>query len=359
MDYNQILNENNIDAMWVSNFDNKAYLSGFSGSTSEVIIKKNELIFITDGRYQTQAKYELKPGIKLVFATTQASYFQKVIEILDDVKTIGIEADDLSINDYQSLKKQLPQKNLVATSAIFEKLRAIKNQTEIELTKQAIKISEQALLKTFSMFEVGMTEKALLLLLENNQVLLGADKASFETIIASGKNTAKPHARATDKIIKAGEILTIDFGCFKDGYCSDITRTFFINETNNQQLIEVHDIVKQALNLQINALKPGVSCQKIDEIGREFINENGYGEYFLHGTGHGIGRQIHEAPRINQISTEILKSGMIVTIEPGIYIENVGGVRIEQDVLITDEGCEVLTTISDDYNFYNNEAGIK
>lgn len=347
----------NIDAFLISDFYNKKYYSDFTGSTSEVILGTKDSYFITDGRYQTQSRAEVNPEFEIVFTKTPTSYFDKVVEVIQDAgfRKIGVEGNKITLDYFQKLQSALPDVEFEQFIGVIEEEREVKSPEEIEKIKVAVAITDKMFTEILPQIKEGMTEKELALLVDNTHNKLGGDYPSFQTIAAFGENTAKPHARPSDRKLKDGDIITIDCGTFKNGYCSDMTRTFFFGKTGKAQeeLIKLHEMVLEAMQLQIEALAPGKKYSDIDAIGRKFFKERGYDQYFVHGTGHGIGLEIHEAPTLGAVSKGHLRSGNVVTIEPGLYIEGLGGVRIENDVVVTDSGYEVLTTSNRDYNILN------
>lgn len=232
----------------------------------------------------------------------------------------------------------------------------IKSKSEILKIKKAIEISEQAFAEILKFIKVGMTELEIKSELERLQYALGAERMAFDTIVAVGKNTANVHHLPTKTKIKDGDILMLDFGCVYKGYHSDITRTVFVGgrrvkSKKQKELLKIYEIVKSALQLAIEKVKDGATCKEVDAAARDYIKLSGYGEDFPHATGHGLGLEIHEAPRISFKSDEVLHAGMVVTIEPGVYVPGLGGVRIEEDVLVTKRGCKLLTNISTELSF--------
>lgn len=344
-----------IDALLVTNHYNKRYLTGFTGSTSEVIYGKKEKLFITDGRYKTQATKEVNKEFDILYATTQVNYFNKVVEVIKEYgfKTIGVESQEMSISYFEKLKKELPEVQFKLLENPFFEKRIVKNEEELKKIKEAVVITDKAFSNILEKIEENMTEKELAIIVDTEHSRAGGEYPSFDSIVAFGENTAKPHAKPGNKKLKKGDIITIDFGTFKNGYCSDMTRTFFFGKPENQKLIEIHNTVLEAMKLQIDAVKPGVSAAEIDAVGRDYISSKGYGEYFVHGTGHGIGLEIHEEPRIIQNRETILEKNMVFTIEPGIYIEGIGGVRIENDIIVTETGYESLNQAPREYNLFN------
>ena len=353
MKYLEILEKNNLDAYWITDDFNKRYLTNFTGSTSEVILTKDGIIFISDGRYTTQLKSELDVSIKIKMADTAQSYFEALSEILKQYKKVGFEANNTIFSMFDRLNKELPNVELIPINGGIETLRMQKEEYEIDKIRKAVEITDKAFSYILTEIKPGMTEIEVKLLLENKQIKLGAKGSSFETIIAAGVNSAKPHARPSTNVIKEGDIVTIDFGCYYEGYCSDMTRTFFVGKATNEELINIHNIVQQAAKIQIEEIKPGLKCLDIDKIGRDYITEKGYGKEFCHGTGHGIGLDIHEEPYLTVKGETVLQPGMVVTVEPGIYVEGLGGVRIEQDILVTKEGYEILNKSNTSYDAYN------
>lgn len=347
-----VLKVENIDAFLLTKPENQRYVSNFTGSTSMVVVLAGKVEFITDGRYKTQINQEKYDFINPVILRQGQNFLDAVKEILEqnNVSRLGIEADHLKTIEYLNLKKILINTEIIPLVEKIDFIRQIKTTDEIECIKKAVAITD----KTFSFLrdeiKAGMSEKQVANLLEFKQKEFGADKNSFDPIVASGINSSKPHAGVSDKIIEDGDILTMDFGCMYNGYASDMTRTFFVGTPKNEKLVDIYRVVKATNELQTKMVKAGVSCQEIDLAGRKYMANFGYDKYFIHSTGHSLGLNVHENPRLNSLSTDVLKSGMVVTIEPGIYIEGLGGVRIENDILVTDQGYEILNkSIIDEY----------
>lgn len=337
---------NEVDALIVTNHENKKYISGFKGSESLVLMLKDETIFITDGRYKTAIKSELKAGVVSKITTEGQSHFDKLIEVLNDkqIKTIGVEANDMSVGMFDELKSKFPNSEFVLTRNEIEKLREIKTEDEIEKIKAAIAITDKTFSYIIENIKPGMSEIEVRNMTDRAHIEFGGDRLSFDTIVASGPNGARPHAKPSNRIIENGDMITIDFGVFKDEYCSDMTRSFFVGEATNEKLIEIHNTVYKAWEKQISVAKAGMTGEELDKVGRDIIEEAGYGEYFIHGTGHSLGLEVHENPRVAKGWKSKLEPGHIVTIEPGIYVEGIGGVRIENDIVIREDGCESLNT---------------
>lgn len=334
----QIIDENKLDAVLFYSFENRFWYSDFISTLGYLLITKKEAKLLVDGRYITEAKNTAKN----VTVANFTNIFQSLTEICEkaQITNIGFEADYITYGQLQDWKKMLPKINFIPLN--IRELRMVKDQEEIQRIQKACEIGDLAFQDILKNVKSGMTERELEAIILNSFSKNGATKASFETIIASGLRSAMPHGKASDKVINDNEIITCDFGCVYQGFCSDMTRTFALGEID-PKLIEIHNIVAQAQMNGIKAVKPGIKIGEIDKICRDYITEKGYGQYFAHGTGHGLGIEIHEAPWVIKNEETILKSGMVITVEPGIYIPELGGVRIEDDILVTENGYEILT----------------
>lgn len=335
--------ELNIDGALVSSYANILYYSGFTGSTGTLLILKDSLYFITDFRYIEQAKLE-SPGFEVIEASAEkmTEFISKVCSE-NSVKSNWFEDDHMSFKAYKSLSDALEATELVPANGGISSIRIIKTDSEISCMRRAASLADSALTYISKLLKTGMTEKQAALEIE---VFLRKNcgvKIAFDIIVASGYNAALPHAQPTDRIIGTNDHVIFDFGALLDGYRSDMTRTLILG-SSDPEILKIYDIVLKAQLKAISALKPGVTGKEIDRIAREHIEQNGYGKNFGHGLGHGVGLNIHEAPRLSEKSTDVLEAGMVVTVEPGIYIPGVGGVRIEDMVLITEDGIENLTS---------------
>lgn len=345
-------NFKDIDVLIVTNHENKKYVSGFKGSESLVALFPEETLFVTDGRYKTAVKNDLKDGVTSFITETGQSHFAKLVEVIKekDPKRIGVEANNMTVAMYENLKNEFPNSEFVSTLDVLEAKREIKSEEELDLIKAAVAITD----KTFSFVtenvKPGMTEIEVRNMVDQAHFNFGGDRLSFETIVASGPNGALPHAKPGNRVIESGDMITIDFGCFKDEYCSDMTRSFFVGEVGSDKMVEIHNTVYKAWETQIAAAKAGMTGHELDKIGRDIIEEAGYGEYFIHGTGHSLGLEVHENPRVAKGWHSELLPGHVVTIEPGIYVEGVGGVRIENDIIIREGGCESLNASNPNYD---------
>lgn len=337
------LNNKELDAILITSATNRRYLTGFTGSAGNVLVTHNRAILITDFRYTDQAVMETSLYEIIIH---KGVISEKIAELLteNNIKSLGFEEEYVTYQEYRGYLDTFVGTKLVATNSIVEKLRIIKDENELILIKKAIEIAEEAFTQLLPEIKAGVSEKELARNLEDYMRRLGAEGASFPIIIASGKRSALPHGNASDKLLDYGDLVTFDFGAKYQGYISDITRTLAIGEVDEQQQ-EIYEIVLEA---QLNALaniKPGMTGIDADLFTRDVITGYGYGENYGHGTGHGIGLDVHEAPTVSARGKETLKPGMVITIEPGIYLAAVGGVRIEDDVLVTDTGLEILTKL--------------
>ncbi len=335
------LGSNNIDGFISFKRENIRYLTGFSGSTAVTILTEKEAFFLTDFRYKTQAEEE-------VSNTFEIREFKKIIDSISEIakplnlKTIGFEPH-LPYSTYQELHSKLNSASLTPVKNIVEDVRMVKEPSEVEFIKKAIGIIDRAFKRMKKIVKAGSKENEIAIEMEYKLRKEGAEGIPFDIIVASGERGALPHGIASDKIIKDGELVILDFGSRYMGYNSDCTRTLSVGRLDERQK-DIYSIVLDAQKEAIKSIKPGLKVSEIDSKARQFIIEKGYGEYFGHSTGHGIGLEVHENPRIAEGQDDIIKEGMVFTVEPGIYIHGWGGVRIEDMVLVTKDGCEVLTS---------------
>lgn len=335
----ELMDKEGLDALLIDSPENRYYLTGFTGTAGRVLFTGKGAYFITDFRYVEQAKKQTE-GYEIV---ELSSNFEKGLNELlkkDGVKRLGFESKAISHEQFLKYNEVL-EVELQKTTDLIEGLRVIKGPEEIEKIKKAVEITDAAFAHILGIIKPGVTEREIALELEFFQKRMGGEKNAFDFIVASGQRSSLPHGVASDKVIEKGDFVTLDFGVFYQGYCSDLTRTVVVGEPDEKQK-EIYGLVLKAQLAVIERVKAGMSCKEVDEIARGIIGEAGYRENFGHGLGHGIGLEIHEAPRVSFTSETILQPGMVVTNEPGIYIPGWGGVRIEDDLLITEEGCEVL-----------------
>ncbi len=337
------LKDHEIDALLVTSSYNLRYMTGFTGSSGLALISQEDAWFITDFRYTEQASQQVK-GYTIVEQEGSAAHeVNKQLEQAN-IQTLAFEEDYVSFATYQQYKRMF-NIQLVPISGMMEDLRLIKTPDEIEILKDAAKIADQTFEHITQFIRPGMTEIEVSNELEMHMRSLGATSSSFDIIVASGYRSALPHGVASDKVIENGELVTMDFGALYNGYVSDITRTVAVGEISDE-LREIYDTVLTAQKLGVEHIRPGMTGKEADALTRDYITEKGYGEYFGHSTGHGIGLEVHEGPRLSVASDTVLTKGMAVTVEPGIYIPSVGGCRIEDDLIITENGNERLTTSS-------------
>ena len=334
------LDEHGLDGILITSPYNRRYASNFTGTAGAVLISKKKSLFITDFRYTEQASKQCTGyGIVQQKGSITDEVAQQIINL--GIKKLGFEQDHVSFAAFKEYES-LFQTELIPVSGIIEKLRLIKTSSEIKILKEAAKIADAAFEHIITFIRPGISELDVSNELEFFMRKAGATSSSFDTIVASGVRSALPHGVATDKLIEKGDLVTLDFGAYYNGYASDITRTIAVGEVS-QELKDIYDVVLHAQKRGVDRIKSGMSGKEADALTRDYISEKGYGEYFGHSTGHGIGLEIHEGPTLSLKSDTILEPGMVVTVEPGIYIPNLGGVRIEDDTLITEDGNETLT----------------
>nr|WP_155430638.1 aminopeptidase P family protein [Secundilactobacillus folii] len=326
-----------IDAFLVTNTVNKKYLTGFDGD-GVVLITGARTFVITDSRYETELAQ--KPHDFDVIITRQ--YFHAAAQQVtrEAVAVMGFE-DTLPYHDYD-LIDEIMAADIVPMTQLIEQMREVKSPEELADIKKACQLTVTGFNQLLPIIKPGVTERELANRLDAIMKSLGAQKPSFDTIVASGTRAALPHGAATSRTIQNGEMITIDFGYEFNGYTSDMTRTVALGNPGDK-LKHVYQIVREAQRAIIQAVKPGVSGKRLDEIGREIITDAGYGKYFNHGTGHGIGLDIHEGPALSTRSEDQMTVNNVVTVEPGIYLPGLGGIRIEDDVLVTNTGQQILT----------------
>ena len=329
----------NVDGALIVSPESRRYFTGFNASDGFLFITKSGSVFLTDSRYIEAAKN------KIICCEVE----EQKGKLMDyakrfNCKVLAVEADRLTVTQLKNLRKALHGIKLttVATDKIIDSFRAVKNEAEIENICKAQRIAEAAFDHILGFIKVGVTEKEVALELDHYMLSHGADGLSFETIAISGANTSKPHGVPTDKKIEHGYFVTMDYGAVVNGYHSDMTRTVAVGAASDEQK-KIYKIVFEAQLAVLRVLKNGVKCSDADKAARDVITEAGYGEYFRHSTGHGVGIEIHEKPFISPKSTATLRSGNVVTDEPGIYIPGKFGVRIEDMALITENGCKNLT----------------
>jgi Xaa-Pro aminopeptidase len=332
----------NIDALLVSSWPNVTYLSGFKGTESWLLVSPKGLYFITDSRYSEQAKAQAK-GFEIVLRDKKS-----VLELAGDLskkmgaRKIGFEAAIVTYSFYQGLQKYLGKERIYPTTHLVENLRLIKDDFEIKQLKKSADIAVKGFHYIRQALRPGMSEREAQARLEYFTKSVGSERPAFDLIIAAGARSSMPHCQSDQTPVKNNDLTLVDMGVVYGGYHSDLTRPVFLGRISALQK-KIFDIVWSAQRAGIKKAGPGVPAKEVDAASRDFIRKKGYGNHFGHGTGHGVGLEIHEAPTVSAKSQTILKPGMVITVEPGIYLPGKFGVRIEDMVLITEKGNEVLT----------------
>ncbi|MEK4700307.1 Xaa-Pro peptidase family protein [Solibacillus sp. FSL R7-0668] len=335
----QALIDNQVDAILITNEYNRRYMTGFTGTAGVAIVSQNDAVFITDFRYTEQAAEQVK---EFRIEQHKGTIYEEVAKqaAAMGVKTLGFEQDAMQYGTYEVYKAAI-KADFVPLSGVIEKIRLIKSQEEINIIKVACEIADNAFTHILNFIKPGITELDVSNELEFFMRKQGATSSSFDIIVASGLRSALPHGVATDKIIETGDFVTLDFGAYYNGYISDITRTVAVGQPSNQ-LVEIYNAVLESQLLALEKVGPGMTGAQADAVSRDYLKTKGLGEAFGHSLGHGIGLEVHEGPGLNFRSQVVLEPNMVVTIEPGAYIPGVGGVRIEDDILITETGNEIL-----------------
>jgi len=331
-----------LDALLVTHLPNLRYLSGFTGSAGLLVVGSKRPMFFTDGRYAEQARDEVQRARVVVAKHT---VIDTAVEWLldNDLRTMGIESDHMTVAVRAQLAKKLRGKvRLSDTSGWVERERMIKDADELALIRRAVNLGAGLLDVAIDTIRPGATEVEVAAQLEYEARKRGAEGMSFETIVAAGERSALPHGRATPTAIPERGFVVLDFGVILAGYCSDMTRTVRVGKMSEADE-KLYNSVRQAQQAATEAVRAGIATGDVDAAARKVLTHAGFGKYFSHSTGHGVGLEIHEAPRLGRGQTESLRPGMVVTIEPGAYIPGRGGVRIEDMVVVTPDGCEVLT----------------
>ena len=334
-----------VDSLLVTDFTNVTYLTGFTGDDSYLLVHPRGEVVVSDARYTIQLEEEC-PGLDLHIRRPGVSMVKALTKVLktSGIGRLGVEADSMTLSLRDEIAAAVPRLEMVSTTGIVEQLRQIKDRAEVSAIRQAVGYAQRALEIVRGELHPDKTEKQVATELETAMRTLGAKGSSFPSIVAVGPRAALPHARPTDRQIGSGELLLIDWGADGGLYKSDLTRVL-VTARISPKLQRVYGVVLKAQLRAIAAIRPGAEARAIDRRAREVIHRAGFGRYFGHGLGHGLGLQVHEAPRLAANSKIVLKPGMVVTVEPGIYLPGWGGVRIEDDVLVTPTGHEVLTNV--------------
>jgi Xaa-Pro aminopeptidase len=330
-----------IDGLLVTDLRNVRYLSGFSGSSACLLITKRDQLFFTDFRYEEQSKKETR-GFEILIEQEERPKLALAKAKSLHIGVLGFETT-VTYAFYKSLLRKGIRVKAVAN--LVEDLRTVKDQAELRLISQAAARAERAFAAVRPRIRKGVTERQVALMLEEELKKNGCASLPFDIIVAAGSNASMPHAKPTDNRIKAGDLVVVDWGGEAGGYFSDMTRTLLMAGGNLSRKIEIYETVLQANKEAVSSVRAGVHARTVDRTARDVIRKAGYAEYFGHGTGHGVGLEVHERPRISRLGKETVKAGMVFTIEPGIYLPGIGGVRIEDMVAATGSGCRLLTSL--------------
>lgn len=338
------LKEHDLDAFLSIKASNMQYITGFTGGEGLVIaFTTGRTILLVDGRYTYQAKTQAFSDIEVVEYQPK-QLWDLIADFIQNIQFIGLEGET-HLSLYLRLTEKFPEKSWKNTPDFFELIRMNKEENEISILQQAADIANQSYLAMLNHVKQGISEAELSAILEFEMKKRGGQKVSFDTIVASGKRSAMPHGVASEKIIEHGDIITFDFGVFYQGYASDTTRTVAFGKPKDPDAEKIYQIVLDAQKRAIDGIKEGSLCSEIDQLARDYITQQGYGVYFKHSTGHGIGLEIHELPRISSDCKVALLSGMAITVEPGIYLDERFGVRIEDSLVVNDKGYLNLTQL--------------
>ena len=340
-----VIAEIGLDGMLITNLTNIRYICGFTGSSGTCLITTYGQSFITDGRYIEQSKDQVKGFDRYIDMDTNLAIIKKNKLINKDLK-IGFEGDHVSFSLYDSMKRMFTDTCWESTKMILEDLASVKDQTELDAIRTAVEITDKVYEEILPMLRPGYTEKQVANSMVSKYREYG-DGEAYSPIVATGPNGALPHAVPTEREFKKGDFIVIDAAAKYAGYHADMTRTPVVGKATDKHH-EIYDIVKEAQQRGCDIAKAGGSCKDVDAATRDYIHQMGYGEYYTHGTGHGLGLEIHTSPRFSPASEDILAENNVMTIEPGIYLAGWGGVRIEDDVIINQNGCEILNKTTKD-----------
>jgi len=338
--------ESPIESMLVTRLVNVRYLTGFTGSNAALLVTSDGAILATDGRYITQSEAQAPDVERLIDRACASALVERARK--DGIGRLAFEAHDVTVELHDTLARTGEGVELVAGGPLVERLRSVKDEDEIALLREACAIGDRALGELFETIIPGRSEREIGRELENRMLDHGATGISFETIVATGPNSAIPHHRPTDRVVAAGDLLKIDFGALYQGYHADCTRTVVVGAEPAQWQREIHGLVRDAQRVGRHALAPGANVRDVDAAAREVIAAAGYGDQFSHGLGHGVGLEIHEAPMMGHAADARLADRTPVTVEPGVYLPGRGGVRIEDTLVVRDGGPELLTTSGKD-----------
>jgi Xaa-Pro aminopeptidase len=339
------LDDAGCDGLLVTELVNIRYLTGFTGSAAQLLVTPDRTLFVTDGRYASQAPKQLAAAgvdAEIVIGLSGEEQRKTLRSAASNLARLGLEADSVSWAQQRTYATTFTSSELVPTTGLVELLRLTKDEGELDRMAAAAAIADAALAELAHLLGEGVTEREFAMALDQRMKELGASAPSFDTIVASGPNGALPHAEPGDRQVEQGDLVVVDFGAVVDGYCSDMTRTFQVGDVGPERR-RMWEVVFDAQAAGVDAVRSGVEAKAVDAVCRELIAAAGWGEAFSHGTGHGVGLLIHEEPRVSSASGDTLAAGQVVTVEPGVYLPNLGGVRIEDTLVVTAEGSLPLT----------------
>ncbi len=336
-------NGNNIDAFLITATPNIRYLTNFTGEDAFLLVASNKLFLIVDSRFTVQAVGEVFEGVEVLEYKAPFINYLKDLLLKEKVHWLGVEKNRMTLDLYLSLSS-LSFLRIVFLDNVVEDLRIVKDLQEVEKIKKACAISSKSFSETLAVIKEGITERDIASELEYRFKRNGGLKPSFDTIVASGKRGALPHGLASNKKIIPHELIVMDFGVFFDGYASDTTRMVCVGEPTGEEK-KVFEVVRKAQEIGRNFVQKGISASEVDIKVRKFIQDEGYGDYFIHGLGHGVGLEIHESPRLNADSKTILDENMVITVEPGVYLPEKFGIRVEDTMLVGKESSVILTEL--------------
>lgn len=340
-----VIDRLSLDALLIRGMQNIFYLTGFKGSEGSLLVTRGDCVLMTDSRYTLHAR-DVAQGISVLEARENDGTLSQLSERYG-IRRLGFDSLHTTYHMYQRYLEELAGLELVPIQNGLEEIRGCKDASEIATVRRGLEIHTKAFNKAFEKMVPGSTEREIANELDYMMRSLGAEGPAFETIVASGPRAALPHARPTDRAFQKGDVIIIDFGCCYDGYNTDETVTLCVGEPS-QELYDIHTVVDEARKKGIEAARAGVLVRDVDAVVRGYIEEHGYGEYFRHGTGHGVGVDVHETPAITPRAEGALEEYMVITIEPGIYLPHVGGVRLEDMIVIREGRAEVLTSLRKD-----------
>ena len=337
----EMMNNNQLDAFFLCNYEDRRYFTKFTGSNGYVFLTHQEKYLITDQRYTEQATNQAD---NFHVVTHLINPFETISKTLEKIKPSKIGYDSKQVTDYMlsKLKKSYDKVEWIPIFDVVLEIRSIKDEKELVDIKKAVELADDVMIEISKLIKPGVTEREIANQIEYLLRSVGSEGPSFGTIVAAGERASLPHAIVTDRVVKDGEYVLIDFGARYNGYMSDITRTIAVGKPNDY-IQQIYKLVEEAIETTMNQIKPGLTCHEVDKLARDVFVKANVEQYSLRGLGHGVGLQIHEHPRIVLDNSQIIEEGMVFTVEPGLYIPNVGGVRLEDIVVVTSNGCEILT----------------